>query len=126
MKSVLNISLSWNHLSAVPLSIAGLSTLTHLDLANNTISELPTFLCTLPHLRWLDISANIISEVALGKNSFPSLRHLFMYNNRLKALPVAFAPILARLLSFDCSKNPLLVSVAPPPHARRDNDSHHP
>jgi internalin A len=106
---LLTLDLSWNSLTELPPPVTELPSLTKLDVSNNHITALPASLGRMTSLEYLDISTNAIVSFIDNTSGLVNLRHLFMYKNRLKTLPVAFAPVLARLLSFDCSRNPLLV-----------------
>lgn len=110
-RGLLTLSLPWNLLSDVPACIAQLPSLTKLDLSNNQLKRLPADLGQMSTLTWLDLSANALEEFLDNTRGWTSMRHLYMYNNCLKTLPVSFAPVLAKLQSFDCSKNPLLVGA---------------
>jgi leucine-rich repeat protein SHOC2 len=115
-------------LVTVPMDIAGMSSLTALDLKQNRLSQLPKLpesiqsvnlsgnsfgqwpdcLSLLSHLASLDISGNQLTVVPPNalEESHITMRSLSLASNQLTSLPFSIGQ-LSLLTQFDCDGNPL-------------------
>jgi len=91
-----------NKISSITPAIAGLNSLTLLDLRDNQIESLPDVMSKLESLVRLELSHNKLS--ALPKSLGSSLQHLSLNNNNFEAFPEAVSSLSA-LTTLDIREN---------------------
>jgi len=99
MKRLETLDLDLNHLTEIPVSLAGATNLGDLSLSRNLISSLQALTIALPyarHLHKLDVSKNQITELPLSLAFLPGLTNLNLSFNHLHTFPtcVVHCPLL--------------------------------
>jgi len=113
IKSVLNIDLSDNQFTSVPLGLSRFSRLTELDLSGNKIPTLPdNFFNYLTSLEQLSVSRNNLTDVGSGFGALSNLQLLALDWNNFSSIPVTALAKNSELTSLTISHNPL-TSLAP-------------
>eukprot|EP00090_Calanus_glacialis_P031702 TRINITY_DN52699_c0_g1_i1.p1 TRINITY_DN52699_c0_g1~~TRINITY_DN52699_c0_g1_i1.p1 ORF type:complete len:916 (+),score=207.05 TRINITY_DN52699_c0_g1_i1:231-2750(+) len=104
--------MSGNMLSSLPLAVAPLSSLRHLDLSRNRISAVnEEILSNLTSLTYLSLSDNLLyqaEELSLD-NLRPSLTTLILSNNGFSRFPKTFQQRFDVLRKLDLSNNRLVI-----------------
>lgn len=106
-----DLQLRGNQLTTLPRAITALTALTALDVSANRLRSLPSAVVKLwdgkCQLATLDLHQNALTslpdEIVVMR---ATLRHLFLHENKLRALPTAVS-LLSRLEQFTLSRNAL-------------------
>ena len=110
LRNLQHLNVSSNQLTTFPKWLGELRSLRTLNYSRNFVKRMPLKVSGLQGLLTLDLSVNRLTRLPEEMDAaFGSLRHLLLYNNRLQYLPITMAPLLERLTTFDCTRNPLLV-----------------
>jgi len=108
------LDLSRLGLTALPESVAGLTTLVELDLTENRLTALPDWLGNLRRLDRLSLSRNQLAALPDSLGNLTALRQLYVTDNRLMALPESLGNLseLTRLMLADNALTVLPESLA--------------
>lgn len=86
-RDLLELNLSFNHLTEIPEAIGNLTTLQVLDLNRNYIVRLPESIGNLTSLKELDLSFNKLVSLPESIGNLTSLQELYLQYNELIRLP---------------------------------------
>lgn len=87
IKSLQNLTISYNFISELPSRIDNLSNLISLDVSNNNIFELPRSIGNLDSLEYLDLEENNITYLPTEIGHLHNLSKLNLGNNKISYLP---------------------------------------
>jgi len=105
LPSLRYLYLSSNRLSYFPLPLAGITSLTGLDLQNNYLSSIPDDIKLFQRLSELYLHHNNLTELPPGLGRLSGLEWLALDNNRLQTLPMSMLSLPLRTLKLSVHKN---------------------
>ena len=95
------LSLASNQITAIPIDIGNLHSLTHLNLLRNKLTKLPSSIGLLANLTSLSLANNQLASLPKELGQLANLTSLNLESNELSELPVSFGNLKCEVINLN-------------------------